>query len=295
MASLSPLLRHGGVSALPEVGLVVKAGDQGGLEALLGWIEEENRRIKESQPLSPLVAASLKTAASAAAAGAAGGKGGSISEADAARGVLQSWRPLRVVRWGVGPITASDVTHAQLTKSMLIAFGTPLLDSTQQAIEEAGLPLRIQSVVYRLFEDLSLISDFHFGPKFEFVQTARAHITQVGSYVLKKRKGGLQTVIGLEVKQGSPSTQHAFALVADMRALYEQFSSNLAARGLAACVQSILFFAFISFFSLGRDGAIIFDTSFDDFREGDVLVAFEEREKAPPPFLSGHHYMSDPQ
>lgn len=71
----------------------------------------------------------------------------------------------------------------------------------------------MQNIVYRLFEDLELIADFHFGPKFEFVQSARAQVTQVGSYVLKKKKGGIQTVVGLEVKQGAPNTQHAYSLV----------------------------------------------------------------------------------
>ena len=75
------------------------------------------------------------------------------------------------------------------------------------------MPYRTQNVVYRLFEDLEVVADFHFGPKFELVQTARAQITQVGSYVLKKRKGGLQTVVGVEVKQGSPNTQHIYSLV----------------------------------------------------------------------------------
>ena len=45
----------------------------------------------------------------------------------------------------------------------------------------------------------------------------------------------------------------------------------------------------------GRDGAIIFDSAFDGFQEGDVLLAFEEKEKRPPAFLTGHHFMKAPQ
>lgn len=49
-------------------------------------------------------------------------------------------------------------------------------------------------------------------------------------------------------------------------------------------------FVLLTTFS-GRDGAVIFDTSFEDFRDGDVLIASELKEKSPPPFLYGHHFM----
>lgn len=73
--------------------------------------------------------------------------------------------------------------------------------------------MRRQDVVYRLFDELEQISDFHFGPKYELVQNARAQINQVGSFVLKKRKGGEQTVVGVEVKQGTFSAQHTCCVV----------------------------------------------------------------------------------
>lgn len=86
-------------------------------------------------------------------------------------------------------------------------------------------------MVYRLFEDLEKILDFHFGPKFQAVQTAKAQITQVGKYELKKRKGGVRTVVGLEVKQGTAHTQHTYSLVSKpvLMRLITQFRILIAA------------------------------------------------------------------
>lgn len=85
-----------------------------------------------------------------------------------------------------------------------------------QAVEECGVPLREAVVVYRLLEDLEVICNYHFGSPFELVQSARAQITKVGSYELKKRKGGKRTVVGIEVKQGSLNTQHTYTLVSPL-------------------------------------------------------------------------------
>ncbi|OEH79060.1 elongation factor TU GTP-binding domain-containing protein [Cyclospora cayetanensis] len=275
-------LRHAGASTLPEVAVVLKTGDQGSLEAIVDWIESRNSQTQNSAIQSSRVEEALTAALSRAHAE----EEGAHEEEQARRSsLLQQWRPLRVVRSGVGPVNASDVRYAQMTRAVILAFGVSVLDHVQQAIEEAGVPLRAQNIVYRLFDDLESIYDFHFGPKFEMVQSARAQITQVGSYVLKKRKGGLQTVVGLEVKQGTPNTQHAYSLVRNGKTLVE----GLKVKSMQKSKESATSLAKGS-----RDGAIIFDSPFE-FQEGDVLIAFEQREKCPPPFLSGHHFMRAPE
>ncbi|CDI82599.1 elongation factor Tu GTP-binding domain-containing protein, putative, partial [Eimeria acervulina] len=161
--SASECLRHLGGSVLPEVGLVLKAGDQGSLEALLMWIDTANKKTKEEN-LSPAVALALEQARASPTAAlinqprqtnkdkgdkekeerededtgkqTQGDKDKPAAAAAAAaayrKSLLQQWRPLRVVRSGVGPLTVSDVHYAQLTGALVFAFGVPLLDGVKQ-------------------------------------------------------------------------------------------------------------------------------------------------------------------
>lgn len=130
-SSCVEVLRHSGCSLLPEVGVVLKTGDQGSLEAVVDWIEQSNRRIRDSPVVSPFVEASLAAALGAEAerhAAAASEQEKQQSQ----KQLMEHWKPLRIVRSGVGPVTPSDVSYAQLTKAILLAFGAPLLDTVEQ-------------------------------------------------------------------------------------------------------------------------------------------------------------------
>ncbi|CDI73862.1 elongation factor Tu GTP-binding domain-containing protein, putative [Eimeria praecox] len=249
--SVAEQLRHSGSSVLPEVGLVLKAGDQGSLEAVLSFVDERNKLVKKGDTLSTdmqqaIQAATTTAAAATAAATAAAAvtdssssnnssssSGGSEMEGDGdaaaaaanrRKQLLQQWRPLRIVRSGVGPVTLSDVNYAHLTGAIVLAFGVPLLDGVKQIRNEKTI------------------------------------------------------VEGLKVKSMQKSKEGVASI--------PKGNAAAAARGSAVCCGMNRW--------KGRDGAIIFDSSFNEFQEGDILLAFEEREKSPPAFLGGHHFMNAP-
>ena len=60
---------------------------------------------------------------------------------------------------------------------------------------------------------LQSLFDFHFGSDYVYRPVARLVIGQVGRYTFKKRQGGYKTVVGAEVRDGSPSNQHYYTLV----------------------------------------------------------------------------------
>lgn len=131
-------LRHSGSSVLPEVALVVKAADQGSLEAIMGWIATRNKQTQEAKQLSLLIEAAL----AAAAADTATAKPlflekdisnvKKVTNEERRKAILQMWKPLRVVRSGVGPVSESDVNYAQITGAIIFAFGVSFLDRVEE-------------------------------------------------------------------------------------------------------------------------------------------------------------------
>lgn len=256
-----------GPNAFPEVPLVLKAVDQGSLEALLDWIETHNDGLRRKQPLPERIQELWTDPGEEASelSGGGQGAGGVVSESRSSGGAtiqksLKNWHPLRVVRAGVGPVNATDARQAQMSNGIVLAFAVQALDGVKEvrlraqtsnllkrdlllpfrhlsvtpgspvdlhgvrhchgfclskALLESKHPIREQEVIYRVFEDLEGISNFHFGPQFEFVQVGRSLITQVGSYSLKNSRSP-ETVVGLEVKEGFHSSQHKFTLVSKL-------------------------------------------------------------------------------
>lgn len=108
--------------------LVVKAGDQGSLEAIVDWIAANNKQTQERDSLSPVI----ETALAAALQTLQQGEATKEQETERRRELLQLWRPLRVVKSGVGPVSASDVRYAQMTGAIVLAFGVTVLDHMDQ-------------------------------------------------------------------------------------------------------------------------------------------------------------------
>ena len=117
-------LRHAGGSSLPEVALVLKAADQGSLEAVMHWISDGNKKIQDAEIVSSHVEAALTKL---------------LATGEQRDRMMHSWSPLRVVRSGVGPVNPSDAKYAEITGAVVLAFGVPLLDDAEQ-VRDAHLP-----------------------------------------------------------------------------------------------------------------------------------------------------------
>ncbi|PFH31336.1 elongation factor Tu GTP binding domain-containing protein [Besnoitia besnoiti] len=287
--------RHAVVEGIPQIGFVIKAADQGSLEAILQWIDTFNETVKTAERLPDAVRGALKTAAADRLRALADQRRAvdlteeveseeQPSEAldESERSLVSRWLPLCVLHCGVGPISLSDVNKASLTNSFILGFGVSTLDNIDQVVHEKGLTVRNQNIIYRLFEDIEAMYEYHFGSEFVYNQVGRAVVSRVATFTLKRSKGGVQTVVGVDVKEGTPSTQHFYTVIRDGLLVAE----NLQVKSMQKNRQDVT-----SLQKGSRLGAIIFDSDFDDFEERDTILVFERSQRLPPEFITSRRYI----
>lgn len=144
---ISPVAAGAVSSDLPQIGFVIKAADQGSLEAILQWIHAYNKTVKDAEELPEVVQESLRAAAkervraledcrrTVALAGAEDEPTPDQDEQqlqESERVLRSRWAPLCVVHAGVGSISLSDVKKASLTNSFVFGFSVPLLEGVDQ-------------------------------------------------------------------------------------------------------------------------------------------------------------------
>ena len=106
---------------LPELGVVVKAVDQGSLEALTDWIAKCNESSRTSVPekIDDLLRRQDR-------------EPDDSSDAKFQDGSLQEWAAFRLVSAAVGPVNVTDVRNAAMTNSFIIAFGVDMSEEAQK-------------------------------------------------------------------------------------------------------------------------------------------------------------------
>jgi translation initiation factor IF-2 len=62
---------------------------------------------------------------------------------------------IRMVRAGLGDITEDDINLASISGGMIIGFGVSIANSVQKIADDAGVSVRLYTVIYRAIEDLS--------------------------------------------------------------------------------------------------------------------------------------------
>ncbi|GIX63986.1 translation initiation factor IF-2, putative [Babesia caballi] len=164
---------------IPEVAVVVRCGDQGGLEAVTEWIASFNQRQRAHCDVGYLVER--------------GYIDGGIADA---RALLSAWEPIRVVSGNVGPFNRSDSQFVETGNVVFLGFSTVL----PEGVPRPDL-VSIHSVIYELFGDIERIFDFYFGATHLVKQEATMHVTQLGS-INVKGVGKLQA-IGTSVVSGT--------------------------------------------------------------------------------------------
>ncbi|PHJ24357.1 elongation factor tu gtp binding domain-containing [Cystoisospora suis] len=283
-------------SELPQIGFVFKAADQGSLEAILQWVVDHNKTVKDAE-LPEVVQKYLRTAAKERVL-ALGDHRKAIALAseeeeltaeqaeqelqESERVLISRWAPLCVVHAGVGSISLSDVKKASLTNSFVFGFGVSVLEGVEQFVHERALVLRNQNIIYRLFEDLEALYEYHFGSEYLYNQVGRMVVTRLATISLKRSKGGVQTVVGVDVKEGNPSNKNYYSVIRDGQVLTERLlikSMQKNRKDVSALQKG------------SRDGAIVFDSDFEDFQERDTILVYDKTQRPSPEFISSRLYM----
>jgi len=246
-----------------SVAIIVKACDQGGLEAVLSWIESfnANKRQLWRDALDEERYADDVTR-------------------DNRRGIITSdgrllvSKPLTVIRKGVGHITASDIGIANVSKGFIFGFNTSMPPSVEAVGASHGIVYRERRIVYQLFQDMEDLYDFHFGQDYILKEIGRMRVFTAGTYNVVSNKGTVsQVVFGVKVASGDVTNKHLIQI----RRKREIIASDLSIRSMK------LRDKFVTELKVGNEAGVIL-TSTVEVEQGDEMIAYE---KLPRPHLYG--------
>ncbi|MGH8883624.1 MAG: translation initiation factor IF-2 [Egibacteraceae bacterium] len=86
---------------------------------------------------------------------------------------------IRIVHKAVGAVTESDVSLAETSEAIIIAFNVRPDANARQAVEDSGVDLRQYSIIYKAVEDIENAVSGMLAPEFEEVTTGRAQVREV--------------------------------------------------------------------------------------------------------------------
>ncbi|ANQ06941.1 Translation initiation factor IF-2 [Plasmodium coatneyi] len=257
---------NGGVSSqtkLPQVQLIIKAGDEGSIEAILEGISEYSRKEKKEKycDINNFVERNYV-------------KKNKLTDDMVEDGkIFENWEPFRVVSKGVGSFNMSDLKYCSDVKPIfLIAFNVDIEKSVQLSIEENGAILRTHNIIYKLFEDLEKICSFYFDSLHLYEPVSRMVVSKTGFYTLKKNKSKRKRVLSVSIKEGSCNVNHYFTVMRNKQIIHKRLSVLSMQKNKDNTTE------------LSKDcpvNSIIFNTPSEDFQVGDEIVAYRKVPRAP--------------
>ena len=174
----------------------------------------------------------------------------------------QSLVKINVLRKGVGAITENDITLAQASNAIVIGFNVIENALARTMAEEEGVDVRTYRVIYQAAEDIEKAARGLLGPEIKEVPLGQAEVR--ATFKVPR----LGTVAGCMVTDGVVRRNAKARLVRDGTVVYESTVASLRrfkddAREVAAGFEC----------GIGLEG-------YQDYKEGDLIQAFEEQEVA---------------
>ncbi|MFN2556684.1 MAG: translation initiation factor IF-2 [Nitriliruptorales bacterium] len=167
---------------------------------------------------------------------------------------------VRVVHKGVGAVTENDVTLAEASDGIIVAFNVRPDANAREAIERSGVDVRTYRIIYEAIEDIERAVKGLLAPEMEEVNIGQAEVRQIfrvprvgfvfGSFI---RDGELRRGVPVRV------VREGVVVAEDRVASLRRFKDDV--REVAAGYEC----------GIGLE-------RFQDVKVGDVLEAFEQRE-----------------
>jgi translation initiation factor IF-2 len=107
---------------------------------------------------------------------------------------------VKVVASGIGNISESDVSRAQATNAMILAFHVGVSTSVKRTAHREGVSIKLYQVIYELLDDVKLLLEDMLAP--EIVEVIVAKLTVKGIF----RQTSSRTICGGEVTEGKLTT-----------------------------------------------------------------------------------------
>ncbi|MBA2530289.1 MAG: translation initiation factor IF-2, partial [Euzebyales bacterium] len=169
---------------------------------------------------------------------------------------------VRIVHKGVGAVTENDVSLAEASEAIIIAFNVRPEANARQAIEETGVDLRQYSIIYQATEDIEAAVKGLLAPEFTEVVTGRAQVREI----FRVPRAGF--VFGCYVTDGELRRNAKVRIIRDGVVAAEDTISSL--RRFKEDVAEV---------ATGFECGVGLD-KFADVKEGDEFEVFEQREVA---------------
>ncbi|MDR1324032.1 MAG: translation initiation factor IF-2 [Candidatus Margulisbacteria bacterium] len=170
---------------------------------------------------------------------------------------------VNIIHSGTGNINESDVMLAKASEAVILAFTVSADSSAEILAKNEAVEIRHYNIIYKLLEDLELALNGLLGPEYEEIELGQAEIRKI----YKFSKAG--TIAGAFVFSGSIRKNADKVLVLrNKKQIAETTFASL--RHEKDDVKE----APLNYecgFTLNK---------FTDFQEGDIVVAYERREKA---------------
>jgi translation initiation factor IF-2 len=167
---------------------------------------------------------------------------------------------VRIVHKGVGAVTENDVSLAEASNAIIIAFNVRPEANARQAIEDSGVDLRQYSIIYKATEDIENAVKGLLAPEFEEVVTGRAEVREI----FKVPRAGF--VFGCYVTDGSLKRNGSVRVIRDGVVVAEDTMTSL--RRFKDDVNEV---------ATGFECGAGLD-KFQDVKVGDEFEVYEERE-----------------
>jgi translation initiation factor IF-2 len=163
----------------------------------------------------------------------------------------------QIVHAGIGPINASDAMLAKVADALILGFHVQPDERAREIIEREGLEVRTYNIIYELISEIKGALEGMLEPKIKKVFLGRAQIRKV----FKLSRAG--TIAGCYVNKGKILRSATVNLVRDNQAIFEGRISSL--KRYKDDVREV---------SEGFECGISL-SGFEDYREGDVIEAYE--------------------
>ncbi|HVM00959.1 MAG TPA: translation initiation factor IF-2 [Egibacteraceae bacterium] len=169
---------------------------------------------------------------------------------------------VNIVHKGVGAVTENDVSLAEASDAIIIAFNVRPEANARSAIEESGVDLRLYSIIYQAVEDIERAVRGMLAPEYEEVVTGRAQVREL----FRVPRAGF--VFGCYVTEGVLRRNAPVRVVRDGVVVAEDTITSL--RRFKEDVTEV---------ATGYECGAGLDR-FQDVKVGDEFEAFERREVA---------------
>ena len=129
-----------------------------------------------------------------------------------------------IIRYGVGPVTESDINHAAVAKGHIISFNTVVDPQMARMAEAMGVQILDQSIIYRLVDDVKAKLSEQLAPTVTQRVLGEAEVAQV--FQINVRGRLLVPVAGCRVRNGLMSRNAKVRVLRGKETVFEGIFSR---------------------------------------------------------------------